>query len=70
MASSTVRYGPGVTQEIGMDVVNLKAKNVLIVTDPNVAALPPLKTVMDSLTKHGVKFEVFDKTRVEPTDER
>lgn len=70
MASSTVRYGPGVTREIGMDVANYGAKNALIVTDPNVAALPPMRTVMDSLTKSGVKFEVYDKTRIEPTEER
>lgn len=70
MASSTVRYGPGVTQEIGMDIVNFKSKNVLVITDPNIAVLPPVKTVMDSLTKNGLKFEVYDKTRVEPTEER
>lgn len=70
MASSTVRYGPGVTREIGMDIVNYGAKNALIVTDPNVSVLPPMRTVMDSLTKYGVKFEVYDKTRIEPTEER
>lgn len=70
MASSTVRYGPGVTKEIGMDVENFKAKNVLVVTDPNVASLPPVKSVVDSLRKHAIKFEVYDKTRIEPTEER
>nr|CAH7743372.1 unnamed protein product [Callosobruchus chinensis] len=69
MASSTVRYGVGVTKEVGMDLVNLGAKNVCVVTDPHIAKLPPLKSTIDSLTKSGVKFDVYEKSRVEPTEE-
>ena len=70
MASSTIRYGPGVTSEVGMDMVNMNAKNVCVMTDPHLAKLTPVKTVLDSLTKNGVKFSVYDKCRVEPTDKR
>lgn len=70
MACSTIRYGPGVTREIGMDLVTMKVKNVCVMTDPNIAKLPPLKQVVDSLTKEGVKFEVYDEVRVEPTEAR
>ena len=70
MTCSTVRYGPGVTQEVGMDMANMKAKNVCVMTDPKIAKLPPLQATVDSLTKAGVRFEVFDKVRVEPTDGR
>jgi hydroxyacid-oxoacid transhydrogenase len=70
MACSTIRYGPGVTRELGMDLVNMKAKNVCVMTDVNIAKLPPLKTSLDSLTREGVKFEVYDKIRVEPTEAR
>lgn len=69
MACSTIRYGPGVTEEIGMDMVNMKAKKVCVMTDPYVSKLPPLKTVLDSLVKNNVQFEVYDKVRVEPTGE-
>ncbi|VEN62013.1 unnamed protein product [Callosobruchus maculatus] len=69
MASSTVRYGIGVTREVGMDLVNLGAKNVCVVTDPHIAKLAPLKSTIDSLTKSGVKFDVYEKSRVEPTEE-
>ncbi|XP_049792776.1 probable hydroxyacid-oxoacid transhydrogenase, mitochondrial [Schistocerca nitens] len=68
MACSTIRYGPGVTQEIGMDMANMSAKKVCLMTDPNIAKLPSIRTAMDSLTKHGINFEVFDRVRVEPTD--
>lgn len=69
MASSSIRFGRGVTKEIGQDLLALGlTKNVCIVTDPNMANLPPMKTVMDSLTRAGVEFEVFDEVAVEPTD--
>ncbi|KAK9505607.1 hypothetical protein O3M35_009619 [Rhynocoris fuscipes] len=68
MASSTVRYGTGVTREIGLDLVNLNAKNVCVVTDSNLINLSPVKAVLDSLTKNNVKYQVYDKVRVEPND--
>ena len=37
MACSNIRYGAGVTQEVGMDLVNLGAKNVGVYTDKNLA---------------------------------
>lgn len=70
MASSSVRYGPGVTAEIGWDLKNLKAQNVLVMTDANMAQLLPTKTVVDSLNKAGVKFTLYDQVRVEPSDAR
>ncbi len=30
MACSNIRYGPGVTREVGMDLANMKAKKVSI----------------------------------------
>merc|ERR1712115_471268 len=33
MACSNIRYGPGVTQEVGMDMAGLGAKNVGVYTD-------------------------------------
>lgn len=70
MASSTVRYGPGVTREIGYDIMNIKAKKVCVMTDPNIMYLPPVKTTIDSLTKCNIKFDLYDRVRIEPTDAR
>ena len=47
MASSNVRYGPGVTREIGMDIADLSLKRVLVLTDPDLAKLPPVVTVLE-----------------------
>uniref|UniRef100_A0A8C4N2C6 Hydroxyacid-oxoacid transhydrogenase, mitochondrial n=1 Tax=Eptatretus burgeri TaxID=7764 RepID=A0A8C4N2C6_EPTBU len=68
MACSSIRYGKGVTQEVGMDVQNVGARRVCVMTDKNLARLPPLRNVLDSLTRHAVKFDLFDDVRVEPTD--
>ena len=36
MACSNIRYGEGVTREVGMDLENLGVRNVCILTDKNV----------------------------------
>ncbi|XP_076350085.1 hydroxyacid-oxoacid transhydrogenase, mitochondrial-like [Tachypleus tridentatus] len=68
MACSSVRYGPGVTKEIGMDLSNSGAKNVCLITDENLVKLPPMKAVLDSLHKYRINYKMFDKVRIEPTD--
>ncbi|KAF8970510.1 Hydroxyacid-oxoacid transhydrogenase, mitochondrial [Entomortierella lignicola] len=68
MASSTMRFGEGVTREVGQDLANMKAQKVLVMTDPNIAKLPVMKTVIDSLKANGVPYVVYDRTRAEPTD--
>ena len=69
MATSSVRYGPGVTREVGMDFADLGVKHVLVVTDPVVGRLRPAVVVLESLEANGVPFTVYDRVRVEPTDE-
>ena len=69
MACSTVRYGIGVTRELGMDIQNMGARRTCLMTDPNLVNLAPVKIAIDSLSKHGIQFEIYDKVRVEPTEE-
>ncbi|PNJ47741.1 hydroxyacid-oxoacid transhydrogenase, mitochondrial isoform X1 [Pongo pygmaeus] len=68
MAVSNIRYGAGVTKEVGMDLQNMGAKNVCLMTDKNLSKLPPVQVAMDSLVKNGIPFTVYDNVRVEPTD--
>lgn len=70
MACSTIRYGLGVTKEIGMDMMNMKIKKACVMTDLGLSNLPPVKTTLDSLSKYGIAFELYDRVRVEPTDYR
>jgi hydroxyacid-oxoacid transhydrogenase len=69
MAVSSIRFGTGVTREIGMDLAELDAADVLVVTDPVVRRLPPVQTVIDSLERSKIRFALYDRVRVEPTDE-
>ncbi|XP_054014221.1 probable hydroxyacid-oxoacid transhydrogenase, mitochondrial isoform X2 [Hylaeus anthracinus] len=64
-----VRYGVDVTRELGLDVQNMGTKKACLMTDPNLVNLPPVKTAIDSLTKSGIEFEVYDRVRVEPTEQ-
>src|SRR3954470_15680173 len=69
MATSSIRYGAGVTREVGIDLADLGVKNALVLIDPVVATLPIGDVVRNSLDSAGVKFTVYDRIRVEPTDE-
>ncbi|XP_012944844.1 hydroxyacid-oxoacid transhydrogenase, mitochondrial [Aplysia californica] len=67
MACSNIRYGLGVTKEVGMDCKNMGATKVCVMTDPYIAQLSPLKATLESLDKYGVNYQVYDKVRVEPS---
>ena len=69
MSVSSIRFGKGVTREVGMDLAEMGAKHVLVVTDPTVRTLPPMQTVIESLEANRIRYTVYDRVRVEPTDE-
>ena len=68
MGTSNLRFGPGATREVGMDLSELGARRVMLVTDPNLVDLPPVRTVVESLASERVEYALFDRVRVEPTD--
>lgn len=69
MAVSSVRFGAGVTREVGMDLADLGAKRVLVLTDPVIAGMAPVAVVMESLRENGIEAVLYSRVRVEPTDE-
>ncbi len=68
MAASSLRFGVGVTREVGMDLKDMGSTHVLVITDPMVRNLPPALAVLESLDESGVRFAVYDRVRVEPTE--
>ncbi|KAG9016146.1 hypothetical protein FRB93_011620 [Tulasnella sp. JGI-2019a] len=68
VAAANLRFGEGVTREVGMDFKNMKARKVGVFTDRTVGKLGPMKMARESLESNGVDFEVFDDVSVEPTD--
>lgn len=69
MATSNIRFGPGVTREVGMDLVDLGVRHVMVLTDPVLVGLPPVASVLESLSDQKIRFSLFDRVRIEPTDE-
>jgi hydroxyacid-oxoacid transhydrogenase len=67
----------GATREVGQDFTNMLAQlsssersqaKIGVFTDPNVAKLPVMKVVEESLMREGLNWVLFDKISVEPTD--
>ena len=68
IATSNIRFGPGTTKEIGMDLKDQGLKRVMVLTDPNLRAQAPVQTALAALADAGVEYALFDQVRVEPTD--
>ena len=68
-AASAIRFGPGATREVGADLVDIGVRHALVFTDPNLRNRHPVVTALESLERNKVRFSVFDRVRVEPSDE-
>ncbi len=68
VAASSIRFGQGATREVGMDLADLGCKRVMVLTDPALRDLPPVATVLESLSHHKIDYSLFDLVRIEPTD--
>jgi hydroxyacid-oxoacid transhydrogenase len=69
MATSSIRFGAGVTREVGMDLADLGVRRALVLTDPNLSRMRPVLIVQESLEQNGVPFVLYDRVRIEPSDE-
>src|SRR3954468_10921453 len=69
MVTSNLRFGPGATREVGLDLVDLAVRTALVVTDATLSRLRPVERVLEALDAAGVKAVLFDRVHVEPTDE-
>jgi hydroxyacid-oxoacid transhydrogenase len=69
MAVSSVRFGAGVTREVGMDLADMDARHALVLTDPVLSRLRPVQTVLESLKENGVAYTLYERVRVEPSEE-
>ncbi|MDL1900132.1 iron-containing alcohol dehydrogenase [Anaerolineae bacterium CFX9] len=69
MDTSSIKVGRGATRELGHDMRALGARRVLLLTDPNVARTPAAAVAMDSLRAARIDTVLYDRVRVEPTDQ-
>ena len=68
MDTSSIKFGPGSTSEVGFDMKSLGAHRVMVVVDPNLLKSEPCDKVMKSLQEAGIDAVLYDRVRVEPTD--
>lgn len=68
MDTSSIKFGPGATREVGDDLRALGARRVMVVTDPVVAELEPVQIALASLERSGIDAALFREVRIEPTD--
>jgi hydroxyacid-oxoacid transhydrogenase len=68
MDTSSVKYGPGVTREVGHDMRQMGARRIMVVTDPGLTASGPVAVTLEALRGADLDAVLFDQARVEPTD--
>ena len=67
--TSSIKFGPGITNEAGFELNRLAAKRVMVVTDRKMADSDAVKSATESLRRQGIDYTVFDQVNVEPTDD-
>jgi hydroxyacid-oxoacid transhydrogenase len=68
MPGSSVRFGAGVTREVGADLADIGVGRALVVTDPGLVGLSPVQTALESLEANGIGLVLYDRVRIEPND--
>lgn len=68
MDTSSIKFGPGITREVGADMAALGARRVMVVTDPNLSAGETVAITLDALRREGIDAVLYDQVRVEPSD--
>jgi hydroxyacid-oxoacid transhydrogenase len=68
MDASSIKYGPGVTREVGHDMRALGATRVMVLTDPRLSTSEPVSITIEALRAAGLEAVIFDRVHVEPTD--
>ncbi len=68
METSSIKYGPGVTREVGWDMEEQRVHRVMVVTDTNLRDKEPVSVALEALGTHGIDAVLYDQVSVEPTD--
>jgi len=69
MDTSSIKYGPGVTHEVGYEMKRLGANRVMVLTDANLSGSKTITITMEALHSKGLDAVLYDRVRIEPTDE-
>jgi hydroxyacid-oxoacid transhydrogenase len=68
LAASSIRFGPGSTGELGMELADVGIKRVMVLTDPQIAKQDFFSVAINALEDQSIDYTLFDRVRAEPTD--
>jgi hydroxyacid-oxoacid transhydrogenase len=68
MDTSSIKYGPGATREVGDDARDRGLKRVMLFADANLTGTDGYAAARDSLKAAGIDVIEYSDVRVEPTD--
>jgi hydroxyacid-oxoacid transhydrogenase len=68
LAASNIRFGVGITREVGMDLAEMGVRRTMVVIDPALVDLPTGAAVVEALHASRIDFVLYDDVHVEPTD--
>ena len=67
--TSSIKFGPGITNEAGFELSRLAAKREMVVTDRKMADSLAVNSATESLRREGIDHTIFDQVSIEPTDD-
>lgn len=68
LAASNIRFGAGVTRELGMDLADRGIRKVMLLTDRFLAESPAVATARAALDDADIEAAFYSEVAVEPTD--
>ncbi len=68
LATSNIRFGAGVTRELGPDLADRGIRKAMLLTDRFLTELPAVAAARASLDDAGIEVAFYNKVAVEPTD--
>ena len=66
--TSSIKYGPGVTGEVGYEMKRLGARQVVVFTDQPLSKSESVCIVLKALHSEGIETSLFNGVQIEPTD--
>ncbi|MGQ9367749.1 hydroxyacid-oxoacid transhydrogenase [Azospirillum sp. ST 5-10] len=67
--AASMKFGPGMLAELGLDARALGMRRVALFTEPNVMETTPFHVALEGLNQEGLEVGIYHLCRVEPTSE-
>lgn len=67
LESTPLKFGPGISEEVGWELRHLGVRRAMIVSDPRVTRIGITGRIHALIENEGIECETFERSRVEPT---